>query len=63
MLPQIEGASEEDSRMGVRASLFVLIIGSLIESPSSVPAALTFEKFIIPDPIRILDGVMDTLTY
>lgn len=49
--------------MGVRASLFVLIIGSLIEPPSSVPAALTFEKFIIPDPIRILDGVMDTLTY
>lgn len=39
------------------------LMSSLTESPSSVPAALTFEKFIIPDPIRILDGVMDTLTY
>lgn len=62
MLPQIEGAGEEDSLMGVCASLSVAM-GSLTESPSSVPAALTFEKFIIPDPIRILDGVMETLTY
>jgi len=28
-----------------------------------VPAALQFEKFIIPDAIRILDGILETLTY
>ncbi|KAI6005823.1 pyruvate dehydrogenase [Pisolithus albus] len=28
-----------------------------------VPAALQYEKFNMPDPIRILDGIMETLTY
>lgn len=29
----------------------------------SVPAALQFEKFNMPDAIRILDGIIETLTY
>ncbi|KAG6889840.1 hypothetical protein C0995_014318 [Termitomyces sp. Mi166 len=28
-----------------------------------VPAALQFEKFLIPDSIRVLDAIMETLTY
>ncbi|KAI5114712.1 hypothetical protein M0805_006878 [Coniferiporia weirii] len=28
-----------------------------------LPVALHYEKFLIPDAIRILDGVMETLTY
>lgn len=29
----------------------------------SVPAALQFEKFNMPDEVRILDGIMETLSY
>jgi len=29
----------------------------------SVPAALQFEKFNMPDEIRILDGIIETLSY
>lgn len=35
----------------------------LTTSSFSVPAALSYEKFLIPDPVRIMDGVMDTLSY
>lgn len=29
----------------------------------STPVALQYEKFYIPDAVRILDGVVETLTY
>ena len=29
----------------------------------SVPAALQYEKFIVPDPIRIMDAIIETLNY
>lgn len=29
----------------------------------SLPAALHYEKFLIPDPIRVLDGIIETLSY
>ncbi|KAG1741928.1 pyruvate dehydrogenase [Suillus lakei] len=29
----------------------------------SIPAALQFEKFTMPDEVRILDGIMETLSY
>lgn len=29
----------------------------------SVPAGLQFEKFNMPDAVRILDGIMETLSY
>jgi len=28
-----------------------------------LPAALHYEKFLIPDPIRVLDGIIETLSY
>lgn len=29
----------------------------------STPNALQYEKFMIPDAIRILDGIVETLAY
>ena len=30
---------------------------------NSIPAALQYEKFLIPDPIRIMDAIVETLNY
>jgi hypothetical protein len=43
-----------------RASLFhVLMLISL----NSLPVALQYEKFHIPDSIRVLDAMIETLQY
>jgi 2-oxoisovalerate dehydrogenase E1 component beta subunit len=32
-------------------------------SPSSTPVALQFEKFYIPDAVRVMDAIVETLKY
>lgn len=34
-----------------------------ISNRNSIPAALQYEKFHIPDAIRVLDAMMETLRY
>jgi len=43
--------------------LFVLSSSSNDIHCYSVPAGLQFEKFNMPDAVRILDGIMETLSY
>lgn len=35
----------------------------LTNKSNSTPVPMQFEKFYIPDPIRILDAVTETLTF
>lgn len=64
MFPQAECSGEEGDGMGV--SFFFWFRGLMV-IPNfhhfSLPAALHYEKFNIPDNIRILDGIVETLTY
>ena len=65
MLFEAESAGEESGCLGVSLSfktrfLLLLLIFSRV---FSLPAALQYEKFLIPDTIRILDGIMETLAY
>jgi hypothetical protein len=39
------------------------IVPFLIRFDLSTPVGLQFEKFYIPDVIRVLDGMMETLKY
>ena len=35
----------------------------VIKSCLSIPVALQYEKFHIPDALRVLDAIMETLLY
>lgn len=64
MLFEAESAGEESGCLGVSLSFktrFLLLL--IFSRVFSLPAALQYEKFLIPDTIRILDGIMETLAY
>lgn len=61
MLPQTQCACEASYRLGV--SLSVLRGISWLIKMLSVPAALQYEKFLIPDALRVVDALVETLSY
>lgn len=64
MLLETAGTCDKDNCMGVSLHCFhTSIMLTDFYRTSSTPAALQYEKFIIPDAIRILDGIVQTLMY
>lgn len=61
MLLEAECSSQESHRMGVSAA--ILPCFDYPNEFDSVPVGLQYEKFHIPDSIRILDALVETLTY
>jgi hypothetical protein len=45
-------------------SKFTFILRYRLADPdASVPAALQYEKFLIPDALRVVDALVETLSY
>lgn len=63
MLFEVECASEACDWMGVSGFRLYLKEAVFIMVYHSTPAALQYEKFHIPDAIRVLDAVVSTLSY
>lgn len=67
MLFEDEGTSEEGYCVGVSLFSFSYIFACCawvdVVFLNSLPAALQYEKFLIPDPIRIMDAIVETLNY
>jgi hypothetical protein len=65
VFPQVKRACQAGDWLGV--SLFYFSSRHMDSDGSrlcsSTPNALQYEKFMIPDAIRILDGIVETLTY
>jgi hypothetical protein len=45
------------------STLYLILQSLIVTFLSSVPNALQYEKFHIPDALRILDGIVETLLY
>jgi len=63
MFLEVRCSCEACGRLGVSQSSFLFASMLLTILSLSTPVALQYEKFYIPDAIRILDAIVDTLTF
>lgn len=63
MFPQVKRACKEGDWLGVSHLSATRHLVSNRPHLHSTPNALQYEKFMIPDAIRILDGIVETLMY
>lgn len=61
MFPQAERACEASRKLGVSSAALRDICW--LTQMHSVPAALQYEKFLIPDALRVVDALVETLSY
>ena len=53
----------EELLAGSKSRLSIFIPDANISKFNSIPVALQYEKFHIPDSIRVLDAMIETLQY
>ena len=49
--------------LGSKSLSFAISIAILIKASPSVPCGLQYEKFNVPDAVRVLDALVETLSY
>lgn len=62
MLPQAQRTREAGDWLGVSDSRCKCVV-YYSDNRSSTPVPLTSEKFYLPDAVRILDALVETLTF
>lgn len=63
MFLEVEGSCEEGYFVGVSGFIPFPVLIWLIHLLFSTPTALVYEKFNVPDGLRIVDGIVETLLY